>query len=280
MPATIRVGTAAWSDHVDFYPPGVRGPERIAYYARHFSVVEVNASFYAVLPQRNYASWVDRTPDDFVFNVKALGQLTGHVRSEPATPDHFTAFRASYAALRESGKLGAVLFQFPPWFEDTAQARDYITWCVDLMQGDPLVVEFRNVTWMQEGHREDTLDFLRNLAVRHVTVDAPQTGTGTTALVPAVTNPDLAYLRIHGRNTDTWYQSSELSGGRFNYNYTETELSGLADVARQLASQAETLHIIFNNNVAGHGIRNARTMMRMLGLEIPESDPVQATLDI
>ena len=132
----IRVGTASWSDHENFYPPGVRGTERITYYARHFPVVEVNASYYHLLPQRNYELWVEKTPDDFKFNVKALGQLTGHVRDEPATPDAFDSFRASYEPLRESGKLGGVLFQFPPWFEDNAKNRQYIAWCAEMMVDD------------------------------------------------------------------------------------------------------------------------------------------------
>ena len=140
----ILVGTAAWSDLHDFYPSGVRGTDRINYYARQFQVVEVNASYYALLPPENYARWVDRTPDDFTFNVKALGQLTGHVRNEPATLELFSAFRESFSALRTSGKLGAILFQFPPWFDNTSANRNQIRFCVEQMNGDHLLVEFRN----------------------------------------------------------------------------------------------------------------------------------------
>lgn len=280
MVATIRVGTAAWSDHVDFYPARLAGIDKIIYYAQHFSVVEVNASYYAVLPQQNYRNWATRTPDDFMFNVKALSNLTGHARNEPATSEHFQAFRESVRPLVEAGKLGALLFQFPPWFENTVPNRDYITYCVDQMNGLHVLVEFRNVTWMSGDAAESTLAFLKSLGVSHVTVDAPQTGTGTTPMVPAVTSARLAYLRLHGRNVDTWYQSSERSGGRFKYDYSQEELQTFADIATELAAASDELHIIFNNNVHGYGIRNARTLQRLLGLAVPEAPPQQARLDI
>lgn len=280
MADRIRVGTAAWSDHENFYPPGVRGTERISYYARHFPVVEVNASYYALLPQRNYTLWAEKTPDDFVFNVKALGQLTGHVRDETPTPEAFDSFRESYAPLREAGKLGAVLFQFPPWFENNDANREQIARCAEMMADDPLLVEFRNKTWLTEEQRDETLDLLRSLRLSYVTVDAPQVGTGISPMVPAVTRPELAYLRMHGRNTETWYKRVRTTGERFNYNYSDDELVDLAKIARQLAENAIEVHVVFNNNMANYAVENARIMMNLLGLESPEENPRQSKLGI
>ncbi len=93
--ARVRVGRCAWADHEDFYPPGVKTTDRITYYARRFPVVEVNSSFYHLLPPRTYAGWATKTPPDFVFNVKAYGVLTHHRRDEPPTPAIFAAFRTS-----------------------------------------------------------------------------------------------------------------------------------------------------------------------------------------
>src|SRR5690606_11263207 len=153
----------------------------------------------------------------------------------------------------------------PPWFERTDANRDQIAFCVDMMAGDLLLVEFRNSSWLQQETRDDTIAFLRDLGVAHVTVDAPQTGTGTSPRVPAVTNERLSYLRLHGRNTATWYNTrGSSSGDRFDYLYRDEELDELADVARRLAERSEVVHVIFNNNVNGQGIRNARTIMRML----------------
>lgn len=262
---TLKVGTAAWADHLEFYPRGLKPTERITYYARHFSVVEVNASYYHIMPARNYAGWVEKTPEDFTFNVKAYGVLTGHQRGQEATAETFAAFRASYAPLIEANKLGAVLFGFPPWFDATDANRETIARCVEHMADDPLLIEFRNVTWLTDPEeRERTFAFLRELGLSYVTVDAPQVGTGTCPLVPAVTNRKLAYLRMHGRNEETWYKRVDSTSERFNYRYNEEEIAGLAEVALQLAAEADEAHIIFNNNMADFAVANARMMLQAL----------------
>lgn len=279
----IRVGTAAWSDHQDFYPPGVKPADRISYYARLFSVVEVNASYYHLMPTRNYAGWVSKTPDDFRFNVKALGELTGHHRGDPAPPVTFEHFRESYAPLREAGKLGAVLFQFPPWFEASDSSRREIARCAELMADDPLLVEFRNVSWLEPDERARTHEFLTGLKLSHVTVDAPQVGRGTAPLVVDVTNPTLAYLRMHGRNEETWYKRVKTTGERFNYLYNDEELRDLSGIARELAEQAWEVHVVFNNNMQNYAVINAREIMRLLDIPLvdPDAEPVrQRTLDI
>jgi uncharacterized protein YecE (DUF72 family) len=98
--------------------------------------------------------------------------------------------------------------------------------------------------------------------------------------VPAVTRPELAYLRMHGRNTETWYKRVKTTGERFNYHYSDDELTGLAQVARQLAENALEVHVMFNNNMSNYAVENARTMMNLLGLAPPEENPQQARLDI
>src|SRR5262244_1023152 len=84
MPGDIRVGTASWTEKTllesgTFYPPAARTPElRLRYYAERFRVVEVDATYYALPSARNAAAWVERTPDDFSFGVKAFAAMTGH----------------------------------------------------------------------------------------------------------------------------------------------------------------------------------------------------------
>jgi uncharacterized protein YecE (DUF72 family) len=282
QPGRIRVGTAAWSDHEEFYPKGTKPSDRITYYARHFPVVEVNSSYYHIMPARNYAGWVEKTPDDFVFNVKAFGVLTGHRRDEEATREVFDAFRNSYAPMREAGKLGAVLFGFPPWFDATDANKEEIARCVEHMADDPILVEFRNKSWLSGKQTADSLEFLRGLGLSYVTVDAPQVGTGTAPLVPAVTNARLAYLRMHGRNKETWYKKVETTGERFNYLYKQPEINELAAVARELSEQAHELHVIFNNNAQNYAVTNARMMIDALGLQGTwgADEPQQGKLDI
>jgi uncharacterized protein YecE (DUF72 family) len=279
----IRVGTAAWSDHQEFYPKGTKPGDRITYYAEHFPVVEVNASYYHIMPVRNYAGWAEKTPPGFQFNVKALGQLTGHVRDEPATAETFAKFRASYQPLREAGKLAAVLFGFPPWFDATDANRQYIAECVESMADDPILVEFRNTSWLAPERRDDSLGFLRELGVSYVTVDAPQVGSGTAQKVVAVTNKQLAYLRMHGRNRQTWYKRVETTGERFNYLYSQREIDELAADALELARQAFLVHVIFNNNMQNYAVTNARMMIDALGgaaFELDPDRPRQGELEI
>lgn len=279
----IRVGASGWSDHPHFFPTGLKPADRLSHYARLFSVVEINSTYYHLQPTRNFATWVDRTPEDFRFTVKALAELTGHHRGEPAPPVTFAHFRESYAPVRESGKLGAALFQFPPWFEANAANRRELERCVEHMEGDPLLIEFRNVGWLEPDERARTFELLSQLGVSYVTVDAPQVGRGTAPLVAEVTNRRLAYLRLHGRNTETWYKRVQTTGERFNYFYDELELEGLAGVARRLAEQATEVHVIFNNNMQNYAVTNARTLMRLLDIPLvdPTAEPVQQrTLDI
>jgi uncharacterized protein YecE (DUF72 family) len=282
-PGSIRVGTAAWADHQEFYPKGLKPGDRISFYAEHFPVVEVNSSYYHIMPQHNYELWTEKTPDDFKFNIKAFGQLTGHVRDEPATPETFERFRESYAPMRAAGKVGAVLFQYPPWFAANDENKAYIAHCAELMADDPLLVEFRNKTWLTGEQTEDTLAFLRELRLSYVTVDAPQVGTGTAPRVVAVTTPNLAYLRMHGRNTATWYKRVENTGERFNYLYNADEIAELARDARALAEHAAEVMVIFNNNMQNYAVTNAQMMMDALGdlARVPDpTTPRQQGLDI
>jgi uncharacterized protein YecE (DUF72 family) len=272
--AVIRVGTCAWSDHEDFYPPGLKAVDRLAYYADKFPVVEINSSYYHLLPPRNYAGWAERTPDGFVFNVKAFGQLTQHRREEPPTAEGFAAFRASYRPLAEADKLRAVLFQFPPWFTDEPKNRRYLGRVAEEMAGDRVVVEFRHSSWLSPERTPETLGLLAEFELGYVVVDAPQVGSGTAPLVPAVTTPDLAYVRLHGRNTATWYKKTRTTGERFDYLYAPEELREWLPRIEELARRAAEVHVMFNNNRRNYATVNAEQMMRLLGQldRPPETD--------
>ncbi len=272
--AVIRVGTCAWGDHEDFYPPGLKPVDRISYYARRYTVVEVNASYYHLLPQRNYAGWAAKTPEDFVFNVKAYGQLTQHHRDEPPTSEGFAAFRESYAPLVDASKLGAVLFQFPPWFTNEPRQRTYLERVAGEMDGDQVVVEFRHTSWLTPDHAPGSLALLNELGLGYVIVDAPQVGDGTAPMVSAVTDPDIAYIRLHGRNTRTWYKKVKTTGERFDYLYSADELNEVVPRVHELAKRADEVHVMFNNNRRNYATVNAEQMMRLLGQldRPPESD--------
>ena len=299
MTATIRIGTASWTDKSliqskRFYPKGCSSAEdRLRYYADQFPLVEVDSSYYALPSIGNSVKWVERTPDDFEFNIKAFRLFTGHQTPKIALPaDIQSALAAQFAAkpmlyykdtppeirdelwaryeraispLREAGKLRAVLFQFPKWVLPSGRAWDHVDECIARLDGYQLATEFRQHSWFDAEHREDTIGRERARGLVHVTVDAPPDKASAIPTVWAVTNPKLGILRLHGRNTATWDdKSAQAASDRFNYDYSDAELEDIADNLAKVAADLEHLHVIFNNNYEDQGQRNAKTLERVI----------------
>jgi len=196
----ILVGTCNWSDHTDFYPPGMKPTDRLPFYSRYFPIVEVDSTFYHMQPARNFERWAKVTPPDFVFNVKAYRELTKHDREKEPEEATFRAFEQALEPLREAGKLRAVHFQFPPWFTAREENAEYISYARSYFPKDRFAVEFRHRSWFEGEQSERTLELLKRNDAAHVVVDAPQIGSGTVPAVLAVTDPALAIVRFHGRN--------------------------------------------------------------------------------
>nr|WP_281374084.1 DUF72 domain-containing protein [Aromatoleum toluvorans] len=167
--------------------------------------------------------------------------------------------------LRAAQKLGVVLFQFPPWFVPSRAAFDHILECAERLRGFQLAVEFRNRTWFEGDRAAQVMAFEREHRLAHVVVDEPQ---GFASSVPAlweVTCPDVAIVRFHGRNTDTWDKKGlSSSGERFNYLYATAELSDLAEKVRGLGRKAKSVHAVFNNNFGDYAQRNAAQFRQMM----------------
>jgi len=281
----ILVGTCNWIDHEGFYPKGVKPAARISYYAQYFPIVEVDSTFYTLQPQRNFKVWCERTPPGFAFNVKAYRELTKHERTEDGklaepSADAFEKFSYSLQPMRECGKLRAILFQFPPWFHDNEENREYIQTCQEFFPDDQLAVEFRHRSWLTEDNRAATFQFLADAGLTYVMVDEPQVGGGSIPLVPAVTNPALAIFRLHGRNVRTWYKKGlPSSGQRFKYLYSRAELGELVPEIEEVARQAREVHVLMNNNYGNYAVINARDVMDLLGQEV-SLPPLQPTMDM
>jgi uncharacterized protein YecE (DUF72 family) len=275
---TIRIGISSWGGLPGFYPSHIKSGEKLAWFARFFTVVEVNVSFYRIVPPHTYQSWADLTPPDFLFDVKAFQELT-HFR-EPPPEETFAAFRASYAPLRDMNRIGGVLFQFPPRFANSPVSRTYLQRVARAMAGDVAVVEFRNHSWLAPEAAEATFALLKELKLGYAIADEPQIPHDTVPPIPAVTDPALAYIRLHGRNAETWYRGGG-GGTRYDYDYSAAELVEWAGVATDLARQARQVHVLFNNNARGAGTRNAHELGRLLGIapeDTPDLPPVQPRL--
>ncbi len=294
----VRIGTASWTDPTllrsGWYPPEVKTAEqRLQYYASRFPLVEVDSSYYSLPSERNAALWAERTPPSFTFNIKAFALLTAHgapperlpatIRDslppeqlegkrnvylrdlpEPAQRWIWDAFQSALEPLRRAGKLGAVLFQFPPWFHLSKGNRDYIARCRELLPRDRLAVEFRNASWLADRHASETFRFLADLDLVYVCVDEPQGFRSSVPLITAVTNPELAVLRLHGRNAENWAKKDVGVTERFRYLYSDAELQELLPRVRELAAEARETHVVFNNCYSDYGVRNAARLSELL----------------
>jgi uncharacterized protein YecE (DUF72 family) len=238
---------------------------------------------------------VQRTPPAFVFDVKAFALLTGHGAAPDRLPPELRGLlslaaarkrnvylrdlppegeallweihRRALAPLHEAGKLGAVLFQFPHWFRAGHRGREHIRKVVAELDPFPIAVEFRGGGWLSdEAGVARTLSFLESLGIAYVAVDEPQGFPNSTPPI-AVATADLAVVRFHGRNRDTWEARGGSASDRFNYLYDRAELAEWAPQVRALAERAATVHVLFNNNYQDYGVRNARQMTALLGLE-------------
>lgn len=250
----IRVGTCAFTDHQGLYPPGVKPSERLGWYARQFSVVEVDAPFYRALVPAVAQRWVPLVPPTFQFDVKAPGSLTGH---RPPNPDELDVFRAFLDVLASHQRLGAVLLQWPPWLRATAVGRTTVEQAVHGLAPHLVAVEFRHASWYH--HPTNLIRWLAQLQAVHVVVDAP---TGLDTAVPwhtAVANPQLAYVRFHGRNRETWSAAGlATSQERFRYRYSPEELASRVGDLRHLEHAAAAVHVLMNNNYGSYAVDGAR----------------------
>ncbi|MFF9817456.1 DUF72 domain-containing protein [Streptomyces sp. NPDC014006] len=275
----ILVGTCSWTDRAlvgsGWYPAGRRDPEgRLRYYAEQFPVVEVDATYYALPSARNSRLWAERTPDGFVFDVKAFSLLTGHPTRPASLPDGLPAdsrdpavldavwsrFTDALAPLRETGRLGTLLFQFPPWLKPGPRAEEVLADCAARTAGWPVAVEFRHPQWWSGERYDETRALLRGHGFAAVGVDMCQGLPASVPPVIPVTSPELSVVRFHGRSP-AWGTGSKED--RFRHAYTDAELKEWVPRLRALADGTARLHVLFNN-CCGTAAVDAAARMRDL----------------
>ncbi|HTY54817.1 MAG TPA: DUF72 domain-containing protein [Candidatus Binataceae bacterium] len=289
------VGTASWTDpslvKSDlFYPPSLKtAEERLRFYAEQFKTVEVDASYYTIISERTAELWVERTPPDFIFSFKAFALMTRHAADTARLPapiknllsaeektarrlTHpspavrelaFQMFGSSLEPLRAAGKLGTVVFQFPPYFVRSETNLKYMADLKRLLPNSPIAIEFRHPSWVADRtRREATMSFLSSHDLCYVSVDEPE----APSLMPSfleTTGPE-AYIRMHGKNLENWFKKGITVAERYQYLYSERELADWADRMKQLRG-VKRAHVIFNNCYRNFGVMNATTMRQMLG---------------
>jgi uncharacterized protein YecE (DUF72 family) len=257
----IYVGTCGYSykDWIGpFYPSGIKSSAMLSFYAEHFATVEIDASYYGILPPATFASMAARTPDDFRFAVKVPGTLT-HLppEAEMGVSDDATLFRESVEPLRAAGKLTSVLMQFPNGFRPDARAEAYVHALGDALAGLPLVAEFRSREWQ----RPQTLALLAEAGIAWCNVDEPQFEELMRPSSDVIGT--LGYVRFHGRNFAKWWRH-ESGDERYDYLYTAEELAPWTERVAEMAGQTTTTLAFFNNHRFGQAVKNADMFARML----------------
>jgi uncharacterized protein YecE (DUF72 family) len=294
----ILVGITGWTEPTlikerTFYPKEAKTAEqRLRFYASQFPIVEVDSTYYFPPSERNAVLWVERTPKDFTFNVKAYSLLTNH----PTRPNSiykdlqeqlpeearesrnlyrenlpdgmvdevWQRFADALMPLHSAGKLGVVLFQFPQWFVISRKNKDYIAECARRLKDFRIAVEFRHKTWLEERNQDETLGFLEDHDIPFVCVDMPQGFDSSLPPIAAATAKDLAVVRFHGRNTDVWTKKTETAAERFDYLYEQAELEPWVPKVKELSSQAKSTHVLMNNCYRDYAVRNARQLATLL----------------
>jgi uncharacterized protein YecE (DUF72 family) len=232
----------------------------------------VNSTYYRLPDEELVGKWAERLPDGFVMHAKAFGMMTRHpVKVDVLPPElaevapvddkgrvHrpsrelraevFARFHAALEPLRSSGKLGGVLLQLPSYIVCKPYSFDYLEWAKEQLRGDHMLVEFRHRSWLDDDNRANVLAFLEELGATHVIVDAPKTDAKN--LVPTVlaATSRTVYVRMHGRNAKTWNIRGRSAAERFDYLYSEEELSEWVTPLQKLSEEAQEAYVMFNNN--------------------------------
>ena len=295
-PAIILVGTASWSDPgfvEHWYPKKMPAGERLAWYAQHFEMVEVNSTFYSAPEPRMVERWCRSTPDGFIFDVKLHQLLSRHSTNLKLLPPALqrlaatdakakvkltstlekamiAQFRASLAVMQGAGKLGALLLQLSPAFSPKKHELSELEELFGALAGFRIAIELRNRNWVEGDRLQETLEFFGAHSATLVSVDAPAEKHFT--IMPpdldAITQPALAYLRLHGRDARA-YTTGKTVASRFNYNYNDDEIEEVAQRARKLSGEATEVHVVFNNNALDYAPHAALRLRAALGQMIP-----------
>ena len=306
MKARILVGTSSWADPgfvKEWYPDGMPARDRLAWYAQRFEGVELNSSFYAVPDPANVRRWAEITPDGFTFDVKLHRLLSRHSAGLDSLPPDLrdgatTTARGrveltpdlegrlieetltAIGPLEEAGKLGGLLLQLTPAFSPKRNELAELEPLVRAVRPHRLAIELRNRRWVDDERTAQTLSWFDDNEVAFVNVDAPP-GDATPIMpseLDAVTRDDLAYVRIHGRDTDGYLKGDSVAE-RFGWIYGDEELEEIVGRARGLAEDAAEVHVFFNNNRDDDAPTAARRFRALLGQDPgPPADDGQLQL--
>src|SRR5688572_15719091 len=298
---SLRIGTSGWSYPSGpgtwngiFYPKtrskkaGTAGFDELRFYAEHFDTVEVNSTFYGQPRADVTSGWASRTPQGFEFSLKLYQKFThpkmfreAALKTAPGaqgplldllaqvTQSDIDDFRAGIEPLAASGRLGALLAQFPPSFKNSPASRDYLATLLRAFHDYPVAVELRHKSWSDA--LGDTLELLNGFGAAFTQIDEPKFKLSIRQnYLPNVKS--FYYMRLHGRNAAQWW-AHEKSEDRYNYLYSGAELREFADVAGAARTLVKKSYLYMNNHYSSKSVVNALMLKAQLGEPIEGEYP-------
>jgi len=276
LAARIRIGLAGWSYRDwrgTFYPlDRTLDFSELRFAAECFDCLEINSTFYGLPSAKNTRNWARTVADldGFLFTAKLTRDLTHHHAAPAEATVLCQRYRDGIAPLVEAGRLGAVLLQFPHWFDDTPEHRERIALIASELDDLPLVVEVRHRSFL-DGSASGALPFLERLGMDFANIDFPR---GRTSTPPTCVNTgSTGYYRLHGRNRDSWFDPQAGRDDKYDYLYPVDELEEFVPSIRKLAARTQVTFVIANNHFRGQAPANGFQLAHLLKGESPPVPP-------
>jgi uncharacterized protein YecE (DUF72 family) len=257
----IRIGPAGWA-YKDWwgivYPkPKPRGFQELTFLAKYFDALEINVSFYRPLTAKTASAWIEKIQDNRNFRFTAK-LWRGFTHDRNATTSDEQEFKDGLTPFLEAGRIGALLLQFPWSFRNTDENRDYVARLCARFRDYPLVLEVRHGSWSEPG----TLDTLEQLDLGLCNIDQP---LFKRSIKPAaLTTSAVGYIRLHGRNYQSWFTENKHVGERYDYLYSVEELEPWLDRIKTVEHAAKDTYVVTNNHYLGKAIVNALEISSIL----------------
>jgi uncharacterized protein YecE (DUF72 family) len=241
----IRIGCSGWNYQSwrggEFYPKGCPPSRWLEHYSGVFDTVEVNSTFYRLASQKAVAHWVEQTPPDFVFALKASRYLTHIKRLADLDQGIARYYERIEPLVKTPRKLGPIVWQLPPNFQ---RDEERLEAALAALPEGRHCFEFRHKSWFTG----DVYALLRAYGAALVIGDRKGLDFQTHEMTT-----DWALVRFHHGHR-----------GRRG-NYSESELEEWARRFEDWARDVE-IYAYFNNDWEVFAPRNARWLRKRLNL--------------
>ena len=254
MSARVYIGPAGWQyrdwQGIAYPQPKPKGFNELRYLSDYVDIVEVNSSFYKIPSPAAVLEWCKqvRHKPNFKFCIKLFQGFTH--RDYGFTTEEMRAFSKSLDILQQQNRLAALLIQFSWKFKNTSDTLPRVLKLARDFENFPCAVEFRHASWMADGVYKSFQD----ANISFVNIDQPEHHH---ALPPTdVVTAPVGYIRFHGRNSDNWFKENIGQDQRYNYLYSDSEMTSWLDRIQKIRQRTEALIIIFNNHFKGQALVN------------------------